>query len=325
MEFQLPIALGALPQPIRYGDKILLTGSCFTEHIGDALQDWKFNILQNPNGILFDAASVASGLISYIEPRMYTADDLVFLNELWQSWQHHSVFSGTDRSEVLRKINDSQRRAHAFLKEADWLIITLGSAFSYRLADGGVAVANCHRAPGKVFVKHLMTIEEIQTALDGCLYQLFCFNPKLKILFTVSPVRHIRDGVVENNRSKARLLESVHHLVGKFDRLYYFPAYELVIDVLRDYRFYDIDMVHPNYPATQFVLEKFTEYGIEAAARPLMEELRKLVMARRHRPLHPETGAHARFRREQYEKAAELARRFPFLDLSEELAFFEKS
>lgn len=325
MEFQLPISLGALPQPIRYGDKILLTGSCFTEHIGDALQDWKFDILQNPNGILFDVASVASSLLSYIQPQIYTADDLIFLNELWQSWQHHSIFSGTDRDAVLASINASQQRAHAFLKEADWLIITLGSAFSYRLAEGGKAVANCHRAPGKTFVKHLLTIEEIQTALDGGLYQLRYFNPKLKILFTVSPVRHIRDGVVENNRSKARLLESVHHLVEKFDRLYYFPAYELVIDVLRDYRFYDIDMVHPNYPATQFVLEKFTEYGIEPAARPLMEELRKLVMARRHRPLHPATEAHARFRREQYEKAAGLARRFPFLDLSQELNYFSET
>ena len=322
MDFQLPISLGALPQPIRYGDKILLMGSCFTEHIGEALRDWKFDILQNPNGILFDASSVASSLLSYIEPRRYTADDLVFLNELWQSWQHHSIFSGVDRDAVVGEINASQQRAHAFLKQADWLIITLGSAFSYRLVDGGQPVANCHRAPGKVFVKHLMTIEEIETALDGCLYQLRYFNPGLKVIFTVSPVRHIRDGVVENNRSKARLLESVHHLVNKFDRLYYFPAYELVIDVLRDYRFYDIDMVHPNYPATQYVLEKFTEYGIDATSRPLMEELRKLVTARRHRPMHPSTGAHQRFMREQYEKAAALAAQYSFLDLSEELMYF---
>jgi GSCFA family len=325
MEFHLPISLGMLPQPIQYGDKILLTGSCFTEHIGDALRDWKFDTLQNPNGILFDAASVASSLTSYIQPRVYTADDLIFLNELWQSWQHHSVFSGTDRETVLAGINESQRRAHAFLKKADWLIITLGSAFSYRLSDGGMPVANCHRAPGKVFVKHLMTIEEIQTALDSCLYQLSYFNPGLKVIFTVSPVRHIRDGVVENNRSKARLLESVHHLVGKFDRLFYFPAYELVIDVLRDYRFYDIDMVHPNYPATQFVLEKFTEYGIEAAARPLMEEMRKLVTARKHRPMHPSTQAHRQFLRAHYEKTLLLAKQYPFLDLSQELVFFNEA
>jgi hypothetical protein len=332
MEFQLPITFRSLPQPIRYGEKIMLTGSCFTEHIGDALSEWKFHTLLNPNGILFDAASVASSLISYIGPRRYVAEDLVYLNELWQSWQHHSRFSGTDKGRVLAEINASQERAHTFLKEADWLIITLGSSFSYRLVDvqgeqsagaGALgAVANCHRAPGKDFVKHLLTIEEIVTALDGCLHQLFYFNRGLKVMFTVSPVRHIRDGVVENNLSKARLLESVHHLVNKFDRLFYFPAYELVIDVLRDYRFYDIDMVHPNYAATQFVLEKFVEYGIDAGSRQVLEEVKKLVVARRHRPLHPETEANARFRREQYERAVDLSRRYPGLDLAAELDYF---
>jgi GSCFA family len=322
MEFQLPITLAPLPQPIRYGEKILLTGSCFTEHIGDALSDWKFTTLLNPNGILFDASSVASSLISYIAPKRYVAEDLVFFNELWQSWQHHSHFSGTDKAAVLDRINASQERAHAFLREADWLIITLGSAFSYRLAEGLAPVANCHRVPGRNFVKHLLTIEEIVTALDSCLHQLFYFNPGLKVIFTVSPVRHIRDGVVENNRSKARLIESVHHLTNKFDRLFYFPAYELVIDVLRDYRFYDIDMVHPNYAATQFVLEKFVEYGIDAGSRQVLEEVKKLVVARRHRPLHPETSAHARFMQEQREKAVGLAAKYPFLDLSEEIRHF---
>jgi hypothetical protein len=322
MEFQLPITLAPLPQPIRYGEKILLTGSCFTEHIGDALSDWKFTTLLNPNGILFDASSVASSLISYIAPKRYVAEDLVFFNELWQSWQHHSHFSGTDKAAVLDRINASQERAHAFLREADWLIITLGSAFSYRLAEGLAPVANCHRAPGRNFVKHLLTIEEIVTALDSCLHQLFYFNPGLKVIFTVSPVRHIRDGVVENNRSKARLIESVHHLTNKFDRLFYFPAYELVIDVLRDYRFYDIDMVHPNYAATQFVLEKFVEYGIDEGSRQVLEEVKKLVVARRHRPLHPETSAHARFMQEQREKAVGLAAKYPFLDLSEEIRHF---
>ena len=251
MEFQLPIQIESLPQPIGYQDKIMLTGSCFTEHIGNALRDWKFDTLQNPNGILFDPASVASGIIAYMEGRPYTEKDLVYFNELWQSWQHHSQFSHVDKGAALQGINESLARAHVFLKEAKWLIITLGSAFSYRLVENDAPVANCHRAPGQIFRKHLMTIEEINTALDGCLYRLFQFNPSLQVIFTVSPVRHIRDGVVENNRSKARLIESVHHLVNKFGRLYYFPAYELVIDVLRDYRFYDIDMVHPNYPATQ--------------------------------------------------------------------------
>jgi hypothetical protein len=322
MEFQLPITIVSLPQPISYGDKILLTGSCFTEHIGNALRDWKFNTLQNPNGILFDPASVATSLISYIQPQRYTENDLVFLNELWQSWQHHSIFSHVDVTACLKGVNASQEKAHAFLREARWLIITLGSAFSYRLADGGGAVANCHRAPGQTFHKHLMTIEEINAALDSCLHQLFYFNPRLQVIFTVSPVRHIRDGVVDNNRSKARLIESIHHLVGKFDRLFYFPAYELVVDVLRDYRFYDIDMVHPNYAATAYVLEKFVQHCIGESDGRLLEEVKKIVIARRHKPFQPSTQAHRRFLEDYRQKTAELAGQYPFLDLSEELAYF---
>jgi hypothetical protein len=325
MEFQLPITLPPLPIPIKYGDKILLTGSCFTEHIGTALKDWKFDILQNPNGILFDPASVASSLISYLQPQQYTEKDLFYLNEVWQSWQHHSLFSHVDQAAALDGINTSQQQAHDFLKQADWLIITLGSAFSYRLADNGNAVANCHRAPAQTFQKHLMTIEEINTALDSCLHQLFYFNPNLKVLFTISPVRHIRDGVVDNNRSKARLIEAVHHLVNKFDRINYFAAYELVIDILRDHRFYDIDMVHPNYPATQFVLEKFTQQCIDPDAYPLLEEIKKIVIARKHKPFQPATRAHRRFLQEQHGKAVALAAKYPFLDLSEEINYFSKT
>jgi len=322
MEFQIPIQINGLPEPISYKDKLLLTGSCFTEHIGNKLEELKFSVLQNPNGILFDPQSVAGSLVSYIHNKQYTAADLVYLNELWQSWQHHSIFSHTDKDECLRIINASQARAHAFLKQADWIIITLGSSFSYRLADSGLPVANCHRAPAQAFRKHLMSIEEINTALDNCIHQLFHFNPRLRILFTVSPVRHIRDGVVENNRSKARLIEVVHHLVNKFDRLFYFPAYELVIDVLRDYRFYDIDMVHPNYPATEFVLEKFRQHYIDGPSQLLMEEVRKIVIARKHKPFQPDTNAHRLFLHNHLLKTKELQERHPSLDFSEELAYF---
>jgi len=322
MDFQLPISIPPLPTPIGYTDKIMLTGSCFTEHIGNALQDWKFDVLQNPNGILFDPASVASSLVAYMDNRPYGEEDLVYFNELWQSWQHHSQFSHVDKGEALQGMNDLLVRAHVFLKEAKWLIITLGSSFSYKLVQNGMPVANCHRAPGQIFRKHMMTIEEINAVLDNCLYRLFQFNPSLQIIFTVSPVRHIRDGVVENNRSKARLIEVVHHLVNKFSRLWYFPAYELVVDVLRDYRFYDIDMVHPNYPATQFVLENFTRYYINKEAQAVLEEVRKIVIARRHKPFQPTTQAHQRFLQDHLEKARDLARRYPFLDLGEEMEYF---
>jgi len=252
MQFQLPIQIKSPEKQINYRDKILLIGSCFTEHIGNSLSELKFSTLQNPNGILFDPRSVCNSLISYIENKQYKKEDLFYLNEIWNSWEHHSRFSNINADDALKNINESQQQAYIFLKEADWLIITLGSSFSYRLTNeailGGLqnnnGVANCHRAPSQWFNKHLLTIDETVSLLDTTYHRLKQFNPKLKIIFTISPVRHIRDGVIENNRSKSRLIEAVHHMINKFPGLYYFPAYELVIDVLRDYRFYDIDMVH---------------------------------------------------------------------------------
>lgn len=284
----------------------------------------KFNVLQNPNGILFDPMGVCNSLVSYMENRQYTTADLFELNEAWHSWMHHSRFSNIDAAEGVRIINESQQQAHAFLQKADWLIITLGSSFVYKLREGGRDVVNCHKAPAQWFNKHLSSIEEIVTALDGTLHRLFHFNPHVKVIFTISPVRHIRDGVVDNNRSKARLIEAVHHLVNKLDRLYYFPAYELVIDVLRDYRFFDIDMVHPNYPATQFVLEHFTASCLDKDTQALMEEIRSIVIARKHKPFHPTSKQHQTFLQKHLEKAERLQQQHPYLHLAEEMQFFRQ-
>ena len=323
MDFMVNIDIKKLPDPVTYQDKILLIGSCFTEHIGNTLAELKFPILQNPNGILFDPASVCKSLVSYIENKKYGEEDLFQLNEIWNSWQHHSRFSHISKKEALAVINASQQKAHDFLKTADCIIITLGSSFSYRLKEkDGAGVANCHRAPAQWFNKHLLSIDEIVSMLDNCYHRLLQFNPKLNIIFTVSPVRHIRDGVVENNRSKARLIESVHHMVNKFDQLYYFPAYELVIDVLRDYRFYDVDLVHPNYMATEFVLDKFASSCIDESSQELMQEIKKIVIARKHKAFQPDTNAHRQFLSAHFEKTKSLQQKFPFLDLSNELSYF---
>ncbi|MGZ8523802.1 MAG: GSCFA domain-containing protein [Chitinophagaceae bacterium] len=327
MDFMLNFEPKKLSGPINYRDKLLLVGSCFTEHIGNALSDAKFSLLQNPNGILFDPISVCNSLISYIQNKQYKESDLFLLNEVWNSWHHHSRFSHIDPKKGLQNINESQQRAHDFLRQADWIIITLGSSFSYRLtaqADGNIneGVANCHRAPAQWFSKHLLSIQETVEAFDLCMHQLFQFNPKLQIIFTISPVRHIRDGVVENNRSKARLIEAVHHMVSKFEKLHYFPAYEIVIDVLRDYRFYDIDFVHPNYLATDFVLQKFASACLDDEARQLMEELKKISIARRHKAFQPATVAHRQFLQSSAEKTKELQKKYPFLDLQDELNYF---
>jgi hypothetical protein len=322
--FFLPIQINEPAERIRYPQKILLSGSCFTEHIGQYLLDMKFDILQNPNGILFDPLSVANSLITYLKPDLYQPGDLFFYNELWQSWKHHGQFSDMNQQTVLNKINESQQAAHSFLKQADWLIITLGSAFVYFLKEQKKTVANCHRTPAGWFTKKLLPVEEMLAVLDEAMHRLFDINPNLQIVFTISPVRHIRDGVIENNRSKARLIEVVHQLVNKFNRTYYFPAYELVIDVLRDYRFYDKDLVHPNYMATNYVVETFMEYYVHTDARILAEEIRKLQISRRHRALHPGTEAHRRFLKEQYEKTLELSAKYPFLNFKTELEHFKQ-
>lgn len=326
MDLMLPVNIPKSPREINHQQKILSVGSCFTEHIGNALLEYKFDVLQNPHGILFDPMAVCSSLLSYIEPKQYTQGDLFHLNELWHSWDHHSRFSHTDPEQSLAKINAAQVNAHGFLKNADWLIITLGSAFSYKLVEQRYqAVANCHRAPAQWFQKHLSTLDEIIARLDNTIHQLFHFNPKLQIIFTISPVRHIRDGVVDNNRSKARLIEAVHHLVNKFDKLHYFSSYELVIDILRDYRFYAEDMVHPNYLATGFVLEHFTKTYMSEGTLSLIEELKKVAIARKHRSAHPGTEAHRKFLHSYLAKTQALQERYPYLDLQAEIAYFSEA
>ena len=325
MKWMADIDIKGPENKINYNHSLFLTGSCFTEHIGNRLADYIFPVLQNPNGILFDPISVCDSLQSYIDIKKYTTEDLFYLNDLWQSWQHHSIFSGMDEQIVLDTINQSQQRAHLFLKTANWMIITLGSSFSYQLVEGGTPVANCHRAPAQWFNKNLTSIERITNTLDETMIKLRKFNSGLKIIFTISPVRHLRDGVINNNRSKARLIEAVHDICSIYNHCIYFPAYELLIDVLRDYRFYDVDLAHPNYAATEFVFENFIENYMDSSTRGQMEEVKKMVNAYRHRPFNPLTTSHQKFIKNSFVKALQLQQQLPQLDFSEQINYFNQS
>ncbi len=326
MQFMLNADINPLREKISYADKIMLMGSCFTEHIGNALTELKFQMLQNPNGILFSPDAVCRALNSYIDNRQYIENDLFYLNEVWNSWQHHSRFSNIDKAVCLQNINASQNAAHEFLRDADWLFITPGSAFIYHLihnpSSAGPAVANCHRAPANWFEKKLLPVKEISALLNDTIANIKVYNSKCKIIFTISPVRHIRDGIVENNRSKARLIEALHSVIETHDHCFYFPAYELVIDVLRDYRFYDTDLVHPNYAATEFVMEKFIETSMDANTQEIMQQVKQVVIARKHKPLQPQTQAHAKFLQTNLEKTRVLQKQYSFLDLKQEIEYF---
>lgn len=330
MDFMTSIHIDKNESRIQYGQKIMLMGSCFTEHIGNALANHKFDTIQNPHGILFDTNSVTKSIVSYIDKQAYQNTDLFYMNEVWQSWQHHSRFAHIEKNEAVHLINQSQETAHEFLKNADWIIITLGSSFIYQLTDEakefgnpGFKVANCHRAPAKWFNKKMLEITETIALLDTLYHRVKKFNPKIKFIFTISPVRHLRDGVVDNNRSKARLIEAVHHTVNKFEHVYYFPAYELVIDVLRDYRFFDTDFAHPNYQATQFVLEKFIDHYFDDEAQKLYQEIHQIIIARKHRSSQPQTNAHRNFLVSNFKKIEDLEKLYPFLDFKEEKNYFQ--
>lgn len=322
MQLTLNLNIPPLPQPITYRDTIFLTGSCFSENMAERLQQHKFKTLSNPHGILFNPLSVADSLDSYVHNKQYTKQDLFFLNELWNSWDHHTRFSHVDAEKALEGINKSQQAAAETLRSAGWVVITLGSAFQYYLRNNNKPVANNHRAPAQWFEKRLLAIDTITSRLTVTLQNIITVNPGVKFLFTISPVRHIRDGVVDNNRSKARLIESVHELCGQFSNAWYFPAYELVIDILRDYRFYDIDFVHPNYLATSVVWEHFVNACMDADTRALMKEMLEISTARSHRPRFPETEAHQKFLAGYTEKVKLIVQKHPYLSLDEDLAYF---
>jgi len=323
MQLTLTLDIPPLPKTISYTDNVLLIGSCFTEHISDRLQQHKFKVLSNPHGILFNPLSVASSLDGYIDGRKYSENDLFQLNELWNSWDHHTRFSNIDGAAALETINESQAEASEFIRKADWVIITLGSAFQYYLKEKGVPVANNHRAPAQWFEKRLLEIDEIQIALSNTIQKLHEANPFARVLLTISPVRHIRDGVIDNNRSKARLIEATHALCSKHEQVHYFPAYELVIDILRDYRFYDIDFVHPNFPATQYVWEHFVKSCISPSAYDIMPQVQEIITARSHRSRFPETLAHKKFKESYATKTKALMNKYPFLHMEDELKYFE--
>lgn len=321
MEFRLEFTPKPFEQKINHQHHLLLIGSCFTEQIGAKLANHKFTILDNPNGILFNPVSITKSVSSYIENKQYNEADLFYQNESWNSWEHHSRFSHPDKEECLAGINASQKQAHQFLKHAGWLLITLGSAFVYEMENHEV-VANCHKVPTDKFDKRLLGVEEVVSGLQQMIEKTKIFNPGIRIIFTISPVRHLRDGFVENNRSKATLVQAVHRLTETYNDCFYFPAYELVIDDLRDYRFFAEDMVHPNYAATNYVWEKFIAACIDESSQQLMKEIAVIVAARNHKPFNPTSAQHKKFLQSNFERVQKLQQQFSYLNLQQEADYF---
>lgn len=258
MKFRTEIPCPTYPFKIDYNSKILLFGSCFSDHFGSIFQQQGFETLSNPFGTLFNPISIANALKMSINTEIFNEDYIDFFNEKWISYAHHGKFSHPDRATFLQNIQAELEKAHQFLKNCDYLFITFGTAFCYELIERKIIVANCHKIPAQKFEKRLFSIEDFVKIYKPLLADIFEYNSKLKMIFTVSPVRHLGDGFHENQLSKSILHLTENELI-KSKNCFYFPSYEIIQDDLRDYRFYGNDLCHPSESAVSYIGEILME------------------------------------------------------------------
>lgn len=324
MNLQLSFPIQKFSEQSSFENKHLFIGSCFAENIGQKMKNHKFDVHINPNGILYNPKSILNALEQLLNNTPTDKESLFFTNEQWNSWEHHSSFSLPDKEAFIKRIDQQKKASSAYLKQANWLIVTFGAAYIYKHINSGRYVGNCHKVPQQQFSKHLLSTDEIVEEYSQFIHRLKIINPNANILFTVSPVRYIRDGIIENNRSKARLNEAVHQLVDKHQNAFYFPAYEIVMDELRDYRFFKEDLVHPSEQAINYVFNKLTATILNDSSLEILEEIKKILSAKKHRPLNPTSTAHVKFKQHFSKLCKELMHANPAIDLQEEINFFEK-
>lgn len=295
MRFRTEIPAESLRFPIHHSDRLILLGSCFAEHIGARLEASGFLTDVNPFGVLYNPLSVASGISALMQNKVYTREDIFEDRGLYASFAHHSRFSASTAEACLEGINRRMRQSSAFLREASVLLITFGTSFVFRLKETGEVVSNCHKMPASLFDRQRLTVSDMSAEWKCLLVRLKEYNPKLRILFTVSPIRHWKDGAHGNQLSKAALLLTIDELerAGRkhpeYPPMHYFPSYELVLDDLRDYRYYAEDMLHPSSLAVDYIWEKFSETCFDRATGQAVNEFRKIQQVLQHRPFHPES------------------------------------
>ncbi|TLX76161.1 GSCFA domain protein [Labilibacter sediminis] len=308
---------------IEYDTKVMFLGSCFATNIGQKFKESKLQAMVNPFGVIYNPVSVANTLRSIIQNKQYTESEIHFKNDHWHSFHHHSSFSHQSKDSCLQNINTNNQKAHNYLKETKFLFITFGTAWVYQWIENNQIVSNCHKYPAKVFNRFMLNPNEIINTYKKLLTELLVFNPQIKIIFTVSPVRHWKDGAHGNQLSKSTLLLAIDSLVEMFESSDYFPAYEIMLDDLRDYRFYDDDMLHPNRLAIEYIWNKFELCYFSKNTLQYQKEMIKLVKAINHRPFDSTSESHQKFLRDQIDKVKSHKINYPKTDFSEEIRFLK--
>lgn len=293
--FRTTFKISRSHQQVNYGTKILSLGSCFSENIGKKLTDYKFQALANPFGILYNPQSIANSLDFLLQDKRFVDADLFEYKGVWNSFYHHSRFSDINKNKCLENINASISKGSAYLKNSRLLLITFGTSWVYEHKQTGDIVSNCHKIPSKEFDRKKLTIDQITNIYSKTIKLLQNQNQDINIIFTVSPIRHLKDGVTENQLSKSTLILAIHNLVNEFDNVSYFPSYEIMMDDLRDYRFYNDDMTHPSAIAVDYIWNEFKETYIDSNVGDLMLKVMKINQAISHRPFNPESATHQKF------------------------------
>lgn len=314
MQFRTQIPIPKSNFPIDYTSKIVSLGSCFAVNMAEHFDYFKFQNVSNPFGILFHSQAIENLIDFAVAEKQFGSEDIFFHNERWHSFDAHSDLSCSDASELLKNMDTAVKSLHKELLESTHIIITLGTAWVYRNKESNTIVANCHKVPQKQFDKELLSVETITGSLEKLIAKVTSVNKNTKIIFTVSPVRHIKDGFVENQISKSHLITAIHQVLKlESANLSYFPSYEIMMDELRDYRFYADDMIHPNQVAIDYIWERFAATRIADSAHRTMEEVSVIQKAMAHRPFNPTSESHRKFEAQLSEKKAKLVSQYPFM------------
>lgn len=285
MQFHLNYTPQKFDFTIDHNSKVFLMGSCFSENIGSLLNDHKFKTYSNPNGILFNPKSIYNCLNNIIENKPFDENLILMRDDIYYSYLHHSSINDSNKNSLIEKINFENKKAHQFLKECDQLIITFGTAFLYHHLELDQTVANCHKQASSSFEKKRISVNEIIENYSDLIRKLQNLNPKLKLIFTVSPVKYLKDGIIENNLSKSTLILAIHELLNQTKNCYYFPAFELVNDDLRDHRFYKEDLAHPNELSINYIWEKFSTSCFNEKTIITNKQIYKINSALNHREM----------------------------------------
>jgi len=313
MQFRTQISISKSDKSIDYNSKVVSLGSCFAVNISEKFQYFKFQTTTNPFGIIFNPVSIENIIRRIVEKRFFTEKDVFFHNGRWHCFEVHSELSAPDKESFLIRMNETIEQACIQITEATHIIITYGTSWVYREKEHDEVVANCHKIPQKQFDKELLSVETIGKSIDTAIALIQKVNPDCNLIFTVSPVRHIKDGFVENQRSKAHLISALHSSISHFPSSDYFPSYEIMMDELRDYRFYAEDMLHPNQTAIDYIWQLFAEAYITTETFSTMAIIENIQKSLNHRPFDENGEEHLKFLSRLQDKIKSVEAKFPHI------------